>query len=1080
MYTATECIENPLGVVKKLFDAHKGSTNVGIGNDYEVSKNFKNVFATEETIKLIPSINDICADNIPSNTLVRFRCMIQNTGLGHEMYLNVFETFDSSGTKRRLSSRNNSNVIKKKPNDDDSVEDLDRLAANLNLFYDEQKHLQDHHRRQLEKSYVASKFPFPDESHVSAIVKVYEKNDSLKVGDVIEFIGVLEHFTWKDSGNNDEFNPSNDFIDPTLLLRVPRLHAIFYRKLHQSSNPLISEMNLKNTTLKVQEAARGTRNSLIQYIASAFAGDLLVAEFVLLQLLSRIYNRRDGITLGKFGINITNIPSLQIDEGTSSSETYPLPLSHTNLFTRNVATILSSVLTKYHDLPLTLSTLNNVFFYPRCDGVLDSGVFQVSDGTFFLVDETVLKEGTLGDTGVRNMQTLTDILNTQKLNYLFPFNKFQFNIDIGLIILSTAKSFFPADCVIPLKPLNTKEAMPLLSEETLTEFRKYISIMRYSDYSISESISEFVQDDFVKQRQIAARNGRSLMTPDDLFLQMNLARLITLSFGETELTTEIWEYTQKLEHARKELYYAGIIPSRFFKTLVGQDWYSFKSIVALSIAVTLSAALAKSLVKFMGGLFALTIRRILTIHMQRRYVQKNTFYPLLTNLTNIDNPDQRIVQDIDKFAETLRLICEVILISPIIIAYYTYLCCRFFIAPIVNLVFMKEYHEGNFRYLHVRIRQFAESIAFSGGERAEVKSLDSRLRSVLYYQRKIIDKELSLQVITDSFAYFGSVLSYLLIAIPIFSQKYEGIGKDELSRIISLNAFMSMYLIYRFTVIVQQSSKLSDLAGYTARIGQLMEAISDINNELDNVNIDFPAELAIEFENVTISSPTGTVLISDLKFVIEQEKNVMIIGPNGSGKTSILRVMSGLWPVTRGCVVLPQKNTRQKVLMYLPQTPYLVFGSLRDQIIYPMTSSDKQVKITDDEIRSLLSLVNLSHIESVVRSFDIKYGQDWERMLTPGEQQKLAFARLFFWKPVFAGIDEASSALDSNTEAQFFETCKEYGITCITVSHNKNLLQFHEKVLLLDGKGRYATSDIDINGSKDIERWIEGTLKSLS
>ncbi|CAG8535146.1 816_t:CDS:10 [Ambispora gerdemannii] len=584
MYTVTECIENPLVVVKKIFDAYKGSTNVGIGNDYEVSENFKNVFATEAAIKMIPSINDICTDDIPSNTLVRFRCMIQNTGLGHEMYLSVFETFDSSGVKEEGSHtnnnvnsfssnlldspttvlderylyycvsvpENNSNVIKKRSNDDDSIEDLDRLATKLNLFDDEQHHLENHNRRQLEKNYVASKFPFPNESHVSAIVKVYEKNDSLKVGDVMEIIGVLEHFTRRESGNNnDEFNPSNDFIDPSSLLKVPRLHAIFYRKLHSSSNPLISEVNLKNTTLEVQNTARDTRNSLIQYIASAFAGDLLVAEFVLLQLLSRIYNRRDGLTLGKFGINITNIPpSSQIDDKSVSSSS--LPLSHTNPFTRNVAAILSSVLTKYHDLPLTLSTLNNVFFYPRCDGVLDSGVFQVSDGTFFLVDETVLKEGTLGDTGVRNMQTLTDILNTQKLNYVFPFNNFQFNIDIGLIIFSTAKSFFPVDCVIPLRPLATQETMPSLSEETLTEYQKYISILRYLDYSISESVSEFVQNEFVKQRQTAAKNGQSLMTPDDLFLQMNLARLTALSFGETELTTEIWKYTLNLDRVRRE------------------------------------------------------------------------------------------------------------------------------------------------------------------------------------------------------------------------------------------------------------------------------------------------------------------------------------------------------------------------------------------------------------------------------------------------------------------------------------------------------------------------------------------------
>ena len=131
-------------------------------------------------------------------------------------------------------------------------------------------------------------------------------------------------------------------------------------------------------------------------------------------------------------------------------------------------------------------------------------------------------------------------------------------------------------------------------------------------------------------------------------------------------------------------------------------------------------------------------------------------------------------------------------------------------------------------------------------------------------------------------------------------------------------------------------------------------------------------------------------------------------------------------------------------------------------------------------MRTLLAKVNLTHIEKIVGSFDLQYGVDWDKMLSPGEQQKLAFARLFYWKPIFAALDEATSSLDSNIEKQFFEICKDLNIKTITVSHNKNLLQYHDKVLLLDGKGNYATSDIDINGSENIERWINGTLRPFS
>jgi ATP-binding cassette subfamily D (ALD) protein 4 len=151
---------------------------------------------------------------------------------------------------------------------------------------------------------------------------------------------------------------------------------------------------------------------------------------------------------------------------------------------------------------------------------------------------------------------------------------------------------------------------------------------------------------------------------------------------------------------------------------------------------------------------------------------------------------------------------------------------------------MKEFHEGNFRFLHARVRQFVEPIAFSCGEKVELYHLNTFFNNILKYQRQIIDRELALESLTESFSYFGSILSYLLIAIPVFGGNYDGIEKDKLSGIISMNAFLSLYLIYRFTSIVKKGTKISDLAGYTARIGQLLETIDDINdNFLDDDDV---------------------------------------------------------------------------------------------------------------------------------------------------------------------------------------------------------------------------------------------------
>ncbi|RUS19090.1 ABC transporter transmembrane region 2-domain-containing protein [Endogone sp. FLAS-F59071] len=393
---------------------------------------------------------------------------------------------------------------------------------------------------------------------------------------------------------------------------------------------------------------------------------------------------------------------------------------------------------------------------------------------------------------------------------------------------------------------------------------------------------------------------------DRLFLQ-RLLRILRLLFApstqglfsrESRDRSVLWLYIAFVAISCLNeviVYFVGMIPSRFYKVLVDKDAQGFGGLMIPTILLIAAAAVGKSLVKFMGGLFSLKIRRLLTEYLQNRFIQTNIFYRLLVMHESIDNPDQRITQDVDKFADTTRTICEDLIISPLLIIYYTYQCWRVggvlgplliyvyfaigsfssraFISPIVNVVFLKEFHEGNFRYqcdithlgscfvnsfLHIRLRQFAESIAFSRGEKEENVRLERSLNALLSYQRSIVNKELPLQymgtwfglktyqhflsssVVTEGFSYFGSILSYLIIAIPIFAGRYDDKDSGELSSLISQSAFLSLYLIYRFTLIIEQSAKISDLAGYTARIGQLIEAISDIHSELENIDIDFP------------------------------------------------------------------------------------------------------------------------------------------------------------------------------------------------------------------------------------------------
>ncbi|KAI8646414.1 ATP-binding cassette sub-family D member 4-like protein [Parasitella parasitica] len=540
------------------------------------------------------------------------------------------------------------------------------------------------------------------------------------------------------------------------------------------------------------------------------------------------------------------------------------------------------------------------------------------------------------------------------------------------------------------------------------------------------------------------------------------------------------------------VYFVGMIPSRFYSILTSRDIIGFSKYIFPCLLLVFSTAACKSFLNFMGGLFALKARKLLTIHFQEKYIKPKAMYTLVMNYERIDNPDQRITQDIEKFAETLRQIVTSLIIAPIMVVYYTYKCwivtgfggplliyvyflfgslvSRKFIQPIVNAVFFKELQEGNFRYLHVRLRQYAESIAFCDGEKEENSRAQHSLDTLLTYQRTIVNKELPLKMANESFSYLGSILSYLIIAIPIFAGAFDGKDASELSAIISANSFVAMYLIYLFSTMIEQSSKVSDLAGFTARIGELLEALDRVAVEVESIGTDHSrrkeeqSDDVIEFESVSLFSPRCKLIVHDLNLKIYQGDHVAFVGPNGSGKTSILRSLAGLWPCSEGRVLVP-RVTFGRDIIFLPQLPYLIDGSLRDQILYPNTTPAATITVTDQEIVQLLQSVRLSHLAGLVRSYDTVYSQEWSKMLSPGEQQRLVFARVFYWKPSFTILDEATSAMDKDTEDYLYQAVINMGTTVISVSHHPNVVDFHSTVVRLDGQGGYTVENKEASSS---------------
>ncbi|XP_040984451.1 lysosomal cobalamin transporter ABCD4 isoform X8 [Aquila chrysaetos chrysaetos] len=341
-------------------------------------------------------------------------------------------------------------------------------------------------------------------------------------------------------------------------------------------------------------------------------------------------------------------------------------------------------------------------------------------------------------------------------------------------------------------------------------------------------------------------------------------------------------------------------------------------------------------------------------------------------------------------------------------------------SPIVSKLVQQEKLEGDFRFKHMQIRVNAEPAAFYRAGRVEHMRTDRRLQSLLQTQRELIGKELWLYIGINTFDYLGSILSYVIIAIPIFSGVYGDLSPTELSALVSKNAFVSIYLISCFSQLIDLSSTVTDVAGYTHRIGELQETLLSLGRKKNNSyseakaswDLDcshsgedpVPRDTAFLLERMTLSVPSsGKLLIKDLSLRISQGNSVMIVGNTGTGKTSLLRVLGGLWESTQGSIKMLTCFGPRGVV-FLPQRPFFTDGSLREQVIYPLKEIYPVSGSADDErIVRFLELAGLTDLLARAGGLDEHVDWNWYDILSPGEMQRLSFARLFYLQPKYAG-----------------------------------------------------------------------------
>ncbi|MBW4487420.1 MAG: ABC transporter ATP-binding protein/permease [Trichocoleus desertorum ATA4-8-CV12] len=499
--------------------------------------------------------------------------------------------------------------------------------------------------------------------------------------------------------------------------------------------------------------------------------------------------------------------------------------------------------------------------------------------------------------------------------------------------------------------------------------------------------------------------------------------------------------------------------------LSAQDEPRFWQTVTIFIAVLVIYAPLLAGYRYLRDRLSLQWRRWLTNRFLENYFSDRAYYHLNTSNTDIDNPDQRIAEDVRSFTQEsltfllvlVESVLSVIAFSgvlwgisrPLVLFLVLYalvgtvVTTLVFGKPLVRLNFEQLKKEADFRFSLVRIRENAEAIAFYRGEEQESQQIQHRFLEVFDNVKRLLIWELNLNVLTNAYEFIPFVLPALVVAPAIFAGEME-VGKVSEAQGAFVRVFFSLNVVVaRFQALTTFGAGINRLYTFAEFLEQTETSQTADTAALSSspqTTIQTIAADRLAVEHLTLETPNHQrILIEDLSVDLSTGQGLLVMGPSGCGKSSLLRAIAGLWNAGRGSILRPEAGE----ILFLPQRPYMVMGTLRDQLLYPNT----HIEVDDQSLKHVLQQVNLADLDERFGGFEAQ--RDWAEVLSLGEQQRLTFARLLVNQPKYAILDEATSALDLDNEERLYQALQAMGTTFLSVGHRPNLANHHQQVLQL-------------------------------